>query len=212
MTNISIFILSTAISYLIGSLNFAMIFSLLLKKQDIRNYGSKNAGATNVVRIYGMPLGIIVFIGDFVKSIGAIFLCTYIFNIPNFQTYINLNVGLAVILGHLYPIFFKFRGGKGIATSAGIILTQDIRIFSIVVIIFLLALIFSKTISISSLCAAISYPIMIFLFQYFNNTYEITLIIFSIILTFLIFYSHRENIKRLKAGTEKKLNFSFTKK
>ncbi|MBP0979842.1 MAG: glycerol-3-phosphate 1-O-acyltransferase PlsY [Oscillospiraceae bacterium] len=193
---IFVFVLIAIISYLIGSLNFAIIFSLLIKKQDIRKYGSKNAGMTNIVRIYGAISGIPVFIGDFLKSILAIYLCNFLFSdflsLNKFGLYGNLIIGLAVIIGHLYPVYFKFRGGKGIVTSAGVILTQDIRFFITVLVVFLAFFLIFKIVAIASISAAVAYPISTLIF--FNN---FMIFIFALIISSLVIYAHRSNIKKI---------------
>lgn len=192
--NISIALsLSAIIAYLIGSFNFAIIFSLLCKKQDIRQYGSKNAGMTNMIRVYGYLSGIPVFLGDFFKAIAAIYLCNFIFSdVRHFDIYGHLISGLFVVIGHLYPIYFKFCGGKGIATSAGMILVQNVKFFVIVVSVFVVVLIISKIVAVASVCAAISYPISALVF--FEN--YITLII-AMIISSIVIYQHRANIRRL---------------
>ncbi len=190
---------SGLIAYLIGSLNFAIIFSLHFKKQDIRKHGSKNAGSTNVVRVFGPLAGILVFCGDFLKSIIAFSVCDLLFknsllssNTQVYDNYGHLIVGLLVILGHLYPIYFNFRGGKGIATAAGVILIQDIRYFLFVLIIFLLSLILFRIVALASICAAISYPISTMIF--FQNY---LIFLFSLLVSALVIYAHRSNIKKL---------------
>lgn len=186
-------ILSAVISYLIGSLNFAIIISFLHKKEDIRNHGSKNAGMTNVIRVYGVSSGIPVFLGDFLKAVVAVYLCNFLFqNVSQYSSYGSLIVGLSVVVGHLYPVYFNFKGGKGIATSAGFILTQDIKIFIFVVCVFLLILLIFKIVGLASLCAAVSYPIASLVFFQNYLTFILSLIISS-----LVIYSHRSNIKKL---------------
>ena len=186
-------ILSAVISYLIGSLNFAIIISLLHKKEDIRKHGSKNAGMTNVIRVYGVSSGIPVFLGDFLKAVVAVYLCNFLFqNVSQYSSYGSLIVGLSVVVGHLYPVYFNFKGGKGIATSAGFILTQDIKIFIFVICVFLLILLIFKIVGLASLCAAVSYPIASLVFFQNYLTFILSLIISS-----LVIYSHRSNIKKL---------------
>ena len=186
-------ILSAVISYLIGSLNFAIIISFLHKKDDIRKHGSKNAGMTNVIRVYGVSSGIPVFLGDFLKAVVAVYLCNFLFqNVSQYSSYGSLIVGLSVVVGHLYPVYFNFKGGKGIATSAGFILTQDIKIFIFVVCVFLLILLIFKIVGLASLCAAVSYRIASLVFFQNYLTFILSLIISS-----LVIYSHRSNIKKL---------------
>ena len=180
------------ISYLIGSFNFAIIFSKLFKQQDVREYGSKNAGMTNVIRVYGPKAGIPVFLGDFFKAILAIYLCNFLFkDVEQFNFYGLLISGFFVVLGHLYPLYFNFRGGKGIATSAGFILMQDIKFFIVVVLVFIIALMLFKVIAIASICSAVSYPIATLIF--FQNY---LVFIFSLIISLIVIHAHRSNIKK----------------
>lgn len=186
-------ILSAAIAYFFGSLNFAIIFSFLFKKQDIRLHGSKNAGMTNMIRVYGSLLGIPVLLCDFFKSVIAIYLCNFLFsNVKDYNLYGSLIAGLFVIIGHLYPLYFNFKGGKGVASSAGVIFTQDIRLFIFVVSVFLIILLLKRIVAIASVSAAISYPISTLIF--FK---DYLLVVFSLIVTGLVIYSHRSNIKKL---------------
>lgn len=186
-------IMTSLIAYHIGSVNFAIIFSKMIKKQDIRKYGSKNAGMTNIMRVYGKMAGVPVFLGDFLKGIVAVYLCNFLFgSVETFQNYGREIAGLSVILGHLYPIYFGFRGGKGIATSAGVILTQDLSFFIMVVAVFLIVWSIFKVTAIASMSAAVSYPISAIIF--FKNY---LIFIFSLIVMVLVIYAHRSNIKKL---------------
>lgn len=194
-------ILPAIIGYFIGSVNFALVFSFICKKQDIRHYGSTNAGMTNTMRVYGFLAGILVFIGDFTKGIITIYLFHLLFsNYSLYNKYGYLIASLTIIIGHLYPIYFKFRGGKGVATSAGIILAQDIRLFIIFFSVFITVLLLSKIVSLASITSIISYPIATIIFF---KSYA--LIIFSIIISALIVFAHRKNITRLINHTEVKI-------
>lgn len=194
-----IFFLPALIAYLIGSLNFAIIFSFLFKKQDIRKHGSKNAGSTNVVRVYGPLAGVFVFLGDFFKSIVTIAICNFLFsNSEKYICYGGLIIGLFVILGHLYPVYFNFRGGKGIAAAAGVIITQDIRYFLVVLTVFLIALALFKIVAVASISAAISYPVATLLL--FKNHFTF---LFSVVAAVLVIYAHRTNIKKLLSSKNK---------
>lgn len=193
MNTLKMLILPAIIGYLIGSVNFALVFSFICKNQDIRHYGSNNAGMTNTVRVYGSLAGVLVFIGDFLKGIIAVYFCHFLFSgYSLYNKYGYLIVSLAVIIGHLYPIYFKFNGGKGIATSAGIILTQDIRLFITVLVVFVIVLIISKIVALASIASAISYTIATIIF-YKNFVF----VMFSIIIATLVIYAHRSNIFKL---------------
>lgn len=186
-------ILSALIAYSLGSLNFAIIFSFLFKKQDIRLHGSKNAGMTNIIRVYGYLLGILVLLCDFFKAVIAIYLCNFLFlNIEKYSLYGSLITGLFVIIGHLYPLYFNFKGGKGVASSAGVIFTQDIRLFVFVISVFLIVLFIKRIVAVASVSAAISYPIstLIFFKDYLS-------VVFSLMIAGLVIYSHKSNIEKL---------------
>ena len=186
-------ILSALIAYSLGSLNFAIIFSFLFKKQDIRLHGSKNAGMTNMIRVYGYLLGIPVLLCDFFKAVIAIYLCNFLFlNIEKYSLYGSLITGLFVIIGHLYPLYFNFKGGKGVASSAGVIFTQDIRLFVFVISVFLIVLFIKRIVAVASVSAAISYPIstLIFFKDYLS-------VVFSLMIAGLVIYSHKSNTKKL---------------
>ena len=213
-------ILLFIISYLIGSINFSIIVTKLKKTQDIRTIGSGNAGFTNVLRSVGLGPAIITFAGDFIKGLLAVYLSRLIIQINpaavndmfilQYSAYLS---GLACLLGHLYPCFFKFKGGKGILTSWAVTLLIDYRIFFIMISIFLVVLVVSKIVSLGSLAAAISYPIITFLVTYFldcdkncNVTYVLMCTGISFIVGAIVLYKHVPNIKRLLNGTEKKIS------
>ena len=180
-------------SYLLGSIPFGLILTKLFLKKDIRNIGSGNIGATNVLRSGNKLIGYLTLFLDILKAIIPVF---YIkFNYPDL-IYIS---SLSVFLGHVFPIWLKFKGGKGVATYVGILFSINLILGFIFCISWLLVFLLSKYSSLSSLVASLSVP----LFLFFTNGEQI---IFFIILFVLIFYTHRENIKRLKNKEESKSN------
>ena len=213
-------ILLFIISYLIGSINFSIIVTKLKKMEDIRTVGSGNAGFTNVLRSVGVGPAIITFVGDFLKGVLAVYLSRLIIQINPLATsdmfilkYSAYLSGFACLLGHLYPCFFRFQGGKGILTSWAVTLLIDYRIFFLTISIFLVVLVISKIVSLGSLAAAISYPAVILFGTYFldcgeklNITYVLMCTGISFLVGAIVVYKHIPNIKRLLNGTEKKIS------
>ena len=177
------------ISYLFGSIPFGFILTKVFLKKDIRNIGSGNIGATNALRSGNKLIGYSTLLLDIIK---AIFPVLYIkFNYPDL-VYIS---ALSVFLGHVFPVWLKFKGGKGVATYVGIIFSLNIIYILIFGITWILVFLISKYSSLSSLTATLAIPIYLF----FTNGNQI---IFFGIMFVLIFYTHRENIKRLKNKEE----------
>ena len=195
------------LSYLLGSIPFGLIISKLFKGIDIREYGSKSAGFTNVFRVIGILPAIIVLVLDIGKGVVGVLLASQISlnQVPLNPILIQLIAGIFVILGHIFPVFADFRGGKGVATTAGVFLALLPSEFILVLIIFLVTVAFTRYISLGSLLASFCLPLVLILERYcIKKPVPIELIIITLILCFLIFYTHRQNIKRLLNGTENK--------
>ena len=213
------------VSYLIGGLNFSIMISRSIgNKKDIREMGSGNAGFTNTLRTVGAKPAVLTFIGDFLKGVIAVFLGRYIMSlayIPSgmyggdgqelalqIASYI---AGFMCLLGHIYPCFYGFKGGKGILTTWATILLIDWRIFLIVITVFLIVLAFSKIVSLASLAAAVSYPITTLFITYFwgihskNIDYCIFCVLVCLVQAGIVVYKHKSNILRLLSGQEKKI-------
>ncbi len=183
------YLITIIISYLLGSIPFGLILTKIFLKKDIRDIGSGNIGATNALRSGNRLIGYSTLLLDIIK---AIFPVLYIkFNYPDL-VYIS---ALSVFLGHVFSVWLKFKGGKGVATFVGIIFSLNIIYFLIFGITWILIFLISKYSSLSSLVATLSIPIYLF----FTNGNQI---IFFGIMFVLIFYTHRENIKRLKNKEE----------
>ncbi len=178
-------------SYLMGSIPFGFLLSKLILKKDIRNIGSGNIGATNVLRTGNKFIAYSTLILDIGKAVIPV-----IFIKINYPDYVFV-VSLCVFLGHVFPLWLKFKGGKGVATYLGILFSLNIIYGLIFVIIWFVTFIISKYSSLSSLIASLSIPIYLISFK--NDNY-----IFFLIMFILIFYTHRENIKRLKNKEESK--------
>lgn len=195
-------LISSAVSYIIGSINFAIIFSSFLHSEDIRKKGSKNAGATNIMRIYGKKAGITVFLCDFLKGIIAVFaarILIYFLGAP-YET--ALFAGFFVQFGHIYPIFFGFRGGKGVATAAGAAFAIMPLTAVILIGVFAVIAFSSKIVSLASgICAAL-YPLLALNFGKENGK---ALFIFSACCSALILIKHITNINMLINGKENKI-------
>ena len=188
------YIITALVSYIFGSIPFGYLFTKLLLKKDIRDVGSGNIGATNVLRTGNKSLGYLTLVLDIAKAIVPVI---YIkFNYPDL-VYIS---ALCVFLGHLFPVWLKFKGGKGVATFVGILISINIYYALVFGIVWTLTFLISRYSSLSSLFASISIPIYLLIFNQSN-------IIFFIIMFVLIFYTHRENIKRLinKEETKSKI-------
>ena len=185
------YIVTALISYLFGSIPFGYLFTKILLKKDIRNVGSGNIGATNVLRTGNKSLGYLTLILDIAKAVVPVI---YIkFNYPDL-VYIS---ALCAFLGHLFPIWLKFKGGKGVATFVGILISINIYYALVFGIVWTLTFLISRYSSLSSLFASISIPIYLLIINQSN-------IIFFMIMFVLIFYAHRENIKRLINKEESK--------
>lgn len=213
------FLISALISYLIGSASFSIIVTKMIgDKTDIRSKGSGNAGFTNVLRTTGKVPAILTFVGDFLKGVIAVWIGREIIisltgtNDIILLEYISYVSGFFCVIGHLYPCYFGFKGGKGILTAWSIMLLIDWRVFLAVISIFLVVVVITKVISLGSLSAAVSYFPTIFLFTYFTNykmskdvNYLIFVSVVSLTLSLIVIIKHRSNIRRLINGTEGKL-------
>jgi len=196
-------ILAALIGYLLGSLNFAVIVSRLLDHDDIRNYGSGNAGMTNILRVYGKKQAALVLLGDFGKGVLAVFLARALFRWAGITVMDGAYVGaLAVLLGHLFPVFFGFRGGKGILTSAGIMLLVNPKVFVILVPFIVILMLITRIVSLGSITAAVLYPILTYVVLTHQGRPALLDTLFAALMAVLVIYMHRANIKRLLNGTE----------
>ena len=197
--NILNIVLTIIVSYLLGSISFSLVLSKLIHKDDIRKYGSKNAGATNMLRTYGWKLALFTVLGDMLKGIAAVVVGNLLIG-NNFGGYI---AGLACILGHMFPIFFKFKGGKGVATGAAIVLSVNPTAFFIVFTAFVLCVVITKYVSLGSCVGATAFPLLTIM----NCPNNIVTITCAIVIASLIIWRHRGNIKRIVNQTESKITF-----
>lgn len=205
-------IIVAIIAYLIGSINFSVILSKKMAGFDVREKGSGNAGTTNMLRAVGKKAAAITLICDILKGVVAILIAMFIGNMvetSNVALLVQI-AGVAVILGHTFPVFFKFKGGKGVATSLGVLILSNWQTGLICLVFALILMALTQMVSVGSIAAAILYPVLT-LFIRENYIVEGYYFIYSIILAVIIVYNHRENVKRLLNGTENKISFKGTK-
>lgn len=211
--NLQLIIFACFISYLIGSVSGGIIIGKL-KNIDIRNHGSKNSGGTNAFRTMGFFFAILVLIIDLSKGFIASQYIPYFFNFSDSNILIKTLCGIFSILGHIYPIFFKFKGGKGVGTALGVLLAIFPYYYSLILFsMWLLSLVISGYVGLSSIIAGLSFPITYYIY---NTQINIEELIFVIFIPLLLIFTHRENIQKLMDGTENQFKkimiFNFFKK
>ena len=195
------------LSYLTGAFPSAVLIGKIFFKTDVREFGSGNAGATNTFRVLGRKAGIPVLILDVFKGWLAV---NYIFFISSLSN--NLDIvfeqqlvfGIAAVIGHLFPIYTGFRGGKGIATLLGLLLGIQSIAALLSSIVFIIVFFISRYVSLSSIFAAIAFPIIIY---FLSDSTDVSLIIFSIFVPLIALITHQKNIERLLKGEEVKVKF-----
>ncbi len=202
-----------AASYLLGSFPTSIIFGKLFRGIDIRNYGSGNAGGTNAFRVMGWKIGISVMLIDLAKGLIATVLVSQIRidAISLAPVYLQIIAGFSAVIGHIWTIFAGFHGGKGVGTAAGMLIGLYPIAFIFIFIIFLIVLFTTRYVSVSSMTAAISLPIVLLILDTLGRPYKPPLMVLSIIIAILIIFTHRSNIKRLMAGNENRVNFKKKK-
>ena len=194
------------IGYLLGGVQSAILIGRF-KGIDIRTQGSGNAGTTNTIRVLGKKAGALVLASDILKAVLAVLIAKLIFgnSHEHAKILIALYAGIGAILGHSYPLFFGFKGGKGIATTVGTLIGLDIRICLVAVAAFLIVFAITRIVSISSLIMTASIPIMIIIANAGKGSTGVEAMVLSCLITAFTFYRHKANIVRLINGTEAKL-------
>ena len=221
-------LLTAAAAYLLGSINSAIIVTRLFAKEDIRSYGSGNAGATNVLRSQGKLPAILTTVGDLAKSFAAVlvggFLLTRVTLLPQDELVVlgplwegNLRLvgqylaGFFCIIGHLFPLYFGFRGGKGVLTTLGMMLILDWKVALLSLLMFIIVVLFSRMVSLGSICAAATMAVLTYVFRMFVYKQDASTVIFctcmAVLIAALLIIKHIPNIKRIAKGTESKLSF-----
>ncbi|MEW6061805.1 MAG: glycerol-3-phosphate 1-O-acyltransferase PlsY [Bacteroidota bacterium] len=207
------------LSYVVGSIPTSIIATKLANAGDIRTFGSGNAGGTNVLRMLGWKIGLAVILFDLFKGVVATYYIPQIFWDPNplpfnnrtpFEDYtvVQILCGIVAVIGHIWTLFAGFRGGKGVATGAGMVLGLAPIEFAVALLVFILVFMAWRYVSLGSIVASMAIPLTMFIRE---NVFLVnirgyhTLVYFAIGISLLIMYTHRENIKRLLAGTENKL-------
>jgi glycerol-3-phosphate acyltransferase PlsY len=189
-------LLAFVIAYLIGGINFSIVFSKLFKKQDIRTMGSGNAGFTNTLRSYGKGMAALVFVCDIAKA----FLAAGVAKLISSDPYTLYLAGLGVILGHNFPIYYGLKGGKGILTTITVLTIVDWRAGFVCIPLALAIIFLTGYVSLGSLFICLYFPISIMILHWG----DIPMIVFAWIICILGFFMHRGNIKRLLSGTERR--------
>ena len=202
-------ILALIFSYLLGSIPVGYILARLLKDIDIRRYGSGNFGATNVFRVVSPVAGVVVLVLDMLKGVIAVIVIGdfLLHSLPQFdQVLVRLSLGLAAICGHNWTVFLKFKGGKGVATTAGALLGLSFKIpqLGLIVVfclgVWVLVVLITGFISLASIVASLALPLFMLIF---NQPFR--LLIFGVVLCLFVVYRHKSNIRRLLRGEEKKI-------
>jgi glycerol-3-phosphate acyltransferase PlsY len=205
----SLFII-IAMSYVLGSIPSSIILGKLFKHIDIREHGSGNAGATNAFRVLGWKIALVVLILDISKgAVATVFISKLTFfgetQILS-QDYLMIICGFAAIFGHIWTLFAKFNGGKGVATAAGMLIGLYPLATGIALVLFGIIAYATRYISVASMISAVSVPIILLILKYtYNEEQSLVLFVFSIVLSVLIIFTHRTNIQRLMKGEEKKI-------
>lgn len=204
-------VIAALVAYLFGSLNASIIISNM-KGSDIRKHGSGNAGATNMLRTYGKKLAVLALLFDALKGVVAVLVANWFLAHAGLDAnndlyhYTRCAAGLFVVLGHNFPLYFKFKGGKGIATSAAVIFMLDWRVGLIVFVSAIGTMIITRYVSLGSCVGAVAFPTGVALFTFLiDKDYNWILFVTSLIMCFLAIGRHHTNIKRLINGTESKL-------
>lgn len=199
-------VLSGLAAYLLGSISSAVLVSRLIANDDVRNHGSKNAGMTNVLRTYGKFPAFLTFVGDFSKGLVAVLLGRLIFAWLGVTAVDGGYVaGFFALIGHLYPLYFGFKGGKGVLTALGIMLVVDPLVFCILVVLLLPLVFITRIVSLSSVMGAALYPFVTLIVDLCRRRPVAFDFCFALLFSALVLWRHRENIVRLKNGTEKRI-------
>ena len=209
-----VYIIMGVIAYLIGSINFSVILSKKMAGFDIREKGSGNAGSTNMLRSVGKKAAALTLVCDILKGIVSILIAMILGNIiQNLDRELLVQIaGIAVVVGHTFPIFFGFKGGKGVATSLGVLILSNWQIGLICLVFALVLMALTRMVSLGSCAAAVLFPVLTL---FINDNYTVlsdgkngnVYFIYSVILAIIVLYNHRSNIKRILNGTENKLSF-----
>ena len=196
------------IAYCLGSISFSVLISKKMAGFDVREKGSKNAGSTNVLRTVGKKAAALTLVCDILKGVVAVLIAVLLGNIVEGtdKALLVQIAGLGAVLGHTFPVFFKFKGGKGVATALGVLFVANWQIALICLVFALLLMVITKMVSVGSLGAAVLFPVLtMFIGQ--NYIVEGSYLVFGILMALIVIYNHRANLKRLANGSENKISF-----
>ncbi len=187
-------ILAGVVGYLLGSISWAVVVSRLVSRRDVRDYGSGNAGATNMARLFGMGAGIVTFVLDVLKTVASMALGRLIGGDYGF-----LLAGFACLLGHCFPLYFGFKGGKGVSVGAAIGLMLDWKVFVILIAVFFITFLITRRVSAGSILCAVAFVPS----QLIAGIRDWPSLVLGLCVGALVFFMHRGNLKRLLRGEEK---------
>lgn len=218
-------LLTVVIAYLLGSINSAIIVTRIFSKDDIREHGSGNAGATNVLRSQGKLPAVLTTIGDLLKSLIAVLVGGWLMTHLNLAPDAALSgswaadkelvgeylAGFFCIIGHLFPLYFGFRGGKGILTTLGMMLILDWKVALLSLLVFIIVVLICRMVSLGSVCAAATMAVLTYVFRAFVYRQDTGTVIFctcmAVLIAAILIIKHIPNLKRIAQGTESKLSF-----
>lgn len=196
------------VSYLLGSINFAVIFSKRFFKEDVREHGSGNAGSTNMLRTYGLKAALLTFVCDFFKSFLAC--CIGLVVMPYHLGFVSI-CGLCALIGHAFPLFYGFKGGKCVASLAGVLLVVNPLVWVLLMLVFVFTVALTKFVSLGSVICALCIPILNIMIAFPVTPPPPAEIICTALMAALVVFLHRKNIVRLWTGTESKISFKSKK-
>ena len=198
---VAAFVAMLLAAYLVGSIPFGVLVGKLFYHVDVREHGSGNVGTTNVFRVLGKKAGVVVLVCDMLKGFVPAFIAASFFN-----PWLAIFIAAAPVVGHMYSVFLKGRGGKGVATGAGVVLALVPLAFGIILVVWVLLILTTRYVSLASLVAAFLVPVLVFAF---GNPlpYEIA----AVLVTVVIFWAHRGNIRRLIAGNENRVRLPWSR-
>ena len=200
-------------SYLLGSIPTGVVLAALLGKQDIRTAGSGNIGATNAARLLGKKFGACTFLGDMLKGLVPVLAAGFLLAGRNNAEQVHFTIaacGLAAFLGHLYPIYLRFKGGKGVATACGVMLALEPIIIPILLIVFAGVVAVSRFVSLGSLASALVLPLLLLAVNSLVRPVPLAVMALGFLMAIFVFLKHRKNIGRLLKGTENRIQSKKT--
>ena len=204
------YIIVGIVAYLIGSISFSVIISKKMAGFDVREKGSGNAGATNMLRSVGKKAAILTLLGDALKGVVAILFAIIVGAIAKSadKSLLVQIAGILVVVGHTFPIFFGFKGGKGVATSLGVLLMTNWKIGLICLVFALVLMAVTRMVSLGSIGAAVLFPVLVlFIHTNFTISEGSSYFVYSVILAAIVIFNHIANVQRILNGTENKLSF-----